>query len=120
MSTPTVSMSPYMGRRLDNAWQKGYAIGKAEKAERLAIVALAVSGFALLRGRHVPTFLKLAVFYGLLVGLAVAPVVLVGFVLWRVARWGYRHHRTRAGAAKAPRLSSPGGVIVTNDGTGDF
>jgi hypothetical protein len=23
-------------------------------------------------------------------------------------------------AAKAPRLSSPGGVIVTNDGTGDF
>jgi hypothetical protein len=62
--------------RVDRAWLQGYESGKAERAERLAIVAVVLSALAFLRGRRVPFFLAPWVLI-----LAVAAVVPVLFVL---------------------------------------
>jgi hypothetical protein len=98
--------------RVDRAWGLGYESGKAERAERLAIVAVVLSALAFLRGRRVPWFLAPWVFI-----FAVAAVVPVLFVLacvgvFRAGQGGgraiARHHRSRTLATHSSVMDSDG------------
>lgn len=83
-----VSDTP-VSARVDRAWLIGYEAGRAERAERLAIVSLAISVFTLWRQRRIRShwyLLPWAIIFSLVAFVVLGPIVLVVLFLSMMVR----------------------------------